>query len=178
MGGSDRGSSVGGSGEGSDSGGGVGNVSNNGTRGSGIDTTEKTSTYSVGSSIWVRKDSGESSDGGSLLLISITSLPLSSLLRGSGGGSGSSIISSSEFSLSSSNLSGIFNSDGKGKVENGSGKGFDSGGGTGDGKVGSGNSESVDGVGDVVDSLEETVGVNVLVGAGGHSVGIAGLSTG
>merc|ERR1719435_801453 len=74
--------------------------------------------------------------------------------------------------------SGIFNSDGKGKVENGSGKGFDSGGGTGDGKVGSGNSESVDGVCDVVDSLEETVGVNVLVGAGGHSVGIAGLSTG
>merc|ERR1719209_2520793 len=124
---------------------------------------------SVGTGIGVRKDSGEGSGRGSLFLVSVTSLPLSSLLRGSGGGSGSSIVSSSKFSLSSSNLSGIFNSDWEGKVENGSGEGFDSGGSTGDGKVGSGNSESIDGVGDVVDSLQETISVDVLVGAGGHS---------
>ena len=44
-----------------------------------------------------------------------------------------------------------------------------------DWEVGASNSESVDGVSDIVDSLEKTVGINVLVGASGHTEGIAGL---
>merc|ERR1719245_445113 len=122
-------SSIGSGGESGDSGGSMGNVSNNGTGSSGIDTTEKTSTYSVGTSIRIRKDSGDSDRGSSSFLISIAPLPLSSgLLRGSSGGSSSSIVSSSEFSLSGSNLSGILNSNWEGKVENGSSEGLDSGG--------------------------------------------------
>merc|ERR1711881_134355 len=119
--GGSRRSSIGSGGESGDSGGSMGNVSNNGTGSSGIDTTEKTSTYSVGTSIRIGKDSGDSDRGSSSFLISITPLPLSSgLLRGSSGGSSSSIISSSKFSLSGSNLSGILNSNWEGKVENGS----------------------------------------------------------
>merc|ERR1712227_23671 len=45
-------------------------------------------------------------------------------------------------------------------------------------EVGAGDLESVDGVGNIVDGLEQTVGVNVLVGAGGHSIGVSCLSTG
>merc|ERR1719211_600853 len=162
-----------------DSGGSMSNVSNNGTGSSGIDTTEKTSTYSVGTSIRIGKDSGDSDRGSSSFLISITPLPLSSgLLRSSSGGSSSSIISNSEFSLSGSNLSGILNSNWEGKVENGSSEGLDSGGSSGDGEVGSGNSESVNGISDVVNSLQKTISINVLVRSGGHSVGIAGLGTG
>merc|ERR1719211_408007 len=160
-----------------DSGGSMSNVSNNGTGSSGIDTTEKTSTYSVGTSIRIGKDSGDSDRGSSSFLISITPLPLSSrLLRGSGGSS--SIISSSEFSLSGSNLSGILYSNWEGKVENGSSEGLDSGGSSGNREVGSGNSESVDGISDVVNSLQKTISINVLVRSGGYSVGIAGLGTG
>jgi hypothetical protein len=36
----------------------------------------------------------------------------------------------------------------------------------------------VDVISDVVDSLDQAVGINILVGAGGHSVGVAGLSPG
>merc|ERR1719394_1338952 len=55
---------------------------------------------------------------------------------------------------------------------------FNSWGGWADWEVGAGNLESVDGISDIVDGLEETVGVNVLVGAGGHSIGVSGLGTG
>merc|ERR1719309_1344470 len=47
-----------------------------------------------------------------------------------------------------------------------------------DGKVGSLDTESVDVVRDVVDSLEDAVSINILVGTGGHSVGVTGLSLG
>merc|ERR1719382_990508 len=108
------------------------NVSNNGTRSGSINTTEKTSTNTVGTGIRVGKDSGDSNRG--CFLVSITPLPFSSLLRG-----GSS---------------------------------------SGGREVSSGNSESIDRVSNVVHSLEKTISVNVLVRAGCHSVGIAGLSTG
>merc|ERR1739838_44137 len=142
------------------------NVSNNGTGSSGINTTEKTSTKTVSSGIWVGKDSrgGNSSD-----LIGITPPSLNNSWGGFGSG-GSSIISSSKFSLSSSNLRGVNNSNWEGEIENGSN--------SSDGEVGSGNSESVDGISDVVHCLQKSVSINVLVGAGGHSIGIAGLCTG
>jgi len=165
---------------GSNSRGSVSNVGNNGTGSSGVNTTEKTSTDTIGTSIWVWKDSGEGSRGSNL--ISSTPLSLlsnslfsSRLLRGSGGCSSSGSVSSSKFSLGSSNLRSVNNGNWEGEVENGSDKGLND---RGNGKVGSGNSESIDGISNVVDSLEKTIGVNILVGAGGHSIGIAGLSTG
>jgi len=171
---------------GSNSRGSVSNVGNNGTGSSGVNTTEKTSTDTIGTSIWVWKDSGEGSRGSNFSnLISSTPLSLlsnslfsSRLLRGSGGSSSSGSVSSSKFSLGSSNLRSVNNGNWKGEVENGSNKGLNGADDRGNGKVGSGNSESIDGISNVVDSLEKTIGVNVLVGAGGHSIGIAGLSTG
>jgi len=57
------------------------------------------------------------------------------------------------------------------------GHGGDGGGGVGggdgsgrDGQVGGGDAESVDGVGDVVDGLEEAVGVDVRVSTTGHTI--------
>jgi hypothetical protein len=164
------------SGESSNSRGGMSNVSNNGTRGGSINTTEKTSTNTVGTSIRVRKDSG-GSDRGSFL-ISITPLPFSSLLGGSSSSGGGSLVSSSKLSLGSSNFRSILDSNWEGEVENGSSKRFDSESSRADREVSSGNSESIDRVSNVVHSLEETISIDVLVRAGGHSVGIAGLSTG
>ena len=43
------------------------------------------------------------------------------------------------------------------------------------GKVGALDTESVDVIGNVVDSLDQAVGINILVGAGGHSVGVTSL---
>ena len=43
--------------------------------------------------------------------------------------------------------------------------------------VGASNPEAVDWVSDVVNGLKETVGIDVLVGSGGHTEGIAGLET-
>jgi len=84
---------------------------------------------------------------------------------GSGGGSSlSGSESLLELSLGSGNFGSVFNwgrADWK-----------DSGGGTwGNWDVGSGNPESVDGVGDVVDALDETVGVDVAVRTAGDAVG-------
>ena len=64
------------------------------------------------------------------------------------------------------------------RVEGGGLQGGDLGGSEGSGadwEVGAGNSEAVDWVGNIVDSLEQTVSINVLVGASGHTIGIAGL---
>ena len=46
-----------------------------------------------------------------------------------------------------------------------------------DWEVGASNPEAVDWVSDVVNGLKETVGIDVLVGSGGHTEGIAGLET-
>jgi len=132
---------------------------------------------------------GESSDGGSSdggssdSLISVTSLPLS-------GSNLSSLEGSKVGSLGLSDLGGVLDWLGGDSGEDGSNKrlGVEGGGnqrlglghnrdGGADWEVGASNSESVDGVSDIVDSLEKTVSVNVLVRTSGHTVGIAGLST-
>merc|ERR1711936_1190234 len=130
------------------------NVCNNSTGGSSINTSEKTSTNTISSSIRIRKNSW----GGcynSRLLISITSLPFFSSWFFWGG----SIISSSKFSLSSSNLRSVLDSNWEGEVENWSSKRSNFRSGSGNGKVGSSNSESVDGVSNIINSLEKTVSI-------------------
>merc|ERR1719412_2698337 len=87
-------------------------------------------------------------------------------------------VSGGVFSLSGGYLGGVDGGDGKGKVEDGGDEGSGGKSGGSDGKVGTSHTESVDGIGDVVDSLEETVSVKVLVGAGGHAIGVTGLTTG
>jgi len=106
--------------------------------------------------------------------VSLSLLPLSS----SGGGS---IESSLELSLGGDNLSGVLDRSGALKVEHRGDKGSNLGGSRGGGshgEVGGGDSEAVHGVGHIVDSLEEAIGVNVLVTAGGHSIGVSGLGLG
>jgi len=125
---------------------------------------------------------GQGSDGrggnNSLLLISVTPLPLS--------GSQESEVCS----LGLGDLRGVLDGLRGDSGEDGGNQrlGVEGGGNQGsnlwgsessgaDWEVGASNSESVDWVGNIVDGLEETVGIDVLVGAGGHTVGIAGLST-
>jgi len=106
--------------------------------------------------------------------VSLSLLPL----RSSGGGS---IESSLELSLGGDNLSGVLDRSRALKVKDRGDKGSDLGGSRGDGshgEVGSGDSEAVHGVGHIVDSLEEAIGVDVLVTAGGHSEGVPGLGLG
>jgi len=106
--------------------------------------------------------------------ISLSLLPL----RSSGG---SSIESSLELSLGGDNLSGVLDRSRALKVKDRGDKGSDLGGSRGDGshgEVGGGDSEAVHGVGHIVDSLEEAIGVDVLVTAGGHSKGVPGLGLG
>jgi len=125
---------------------------------------------------------GQGSDGGSsnnsLLLISATPLPLSV----------SGLQESEVCSLGLGDLRGVLDGlrgdsgeDGGDQglgVEGGGNQGSNLGGSEcsgADWEVGASNSESVDWVGNIVDGLEETVGIDVLVGPSGHTVGIAGL---
>lgn len=127
-----------------------------------------------GSSIGVRSSKGIASiGGGSSDDLGATTLPL-----GTGVSCNSSIESSLEFGLSSDNLGGIFDRGGTDGGEDGGNKGSDIGGNRGGGKVGTGHTETVDGVGDVVDGLEESVGVDVLIRALGNSISVARLSSG
>merc|ERR1719249_401197 len=71
--------------------------------------------------------------------------------------------SSSKLSLGGSNFSSIFHCYRKGKVENRGSKRFSSNGGRGNWEVGSSNSESVDRVSNVIDSLEKSICINILV---------------
>ena len=125
---------------------------------------------------------GQSSDGGGsgdgLLLISGTPLPLSV------GGLQESEVGSLGLGHLRGVLDGLGGDSGEDGgdqglgVEGGGLQGSDLGGsesGGADWEVGAGNSEAVDGVGHVVDGLQETVGIDVLVGPGGHTEGIAGL---
>lgn len=116
---------------------------------------------------WSNGSSGASDDSG----LGLTSLSL----RSSGLGSSKSL---SVGSLGSSDLWGVLNSDWDGEVKDWSLKRSGSRDSGSNWKVGAGNSEAIDRVSHIVDSLEETIGVNVLVGAGGHSIGVSGLSPG
>jgi len=126
----------------------------------------------------------QSSDGGSSnnsLLISITSLPVSI----------SSLEKSEMGSLGLGNLGsvldGLRGNSGEDRGDKGLGvegwghQRLDISGdwdGGSDWEVGASNSESVNRVSHIVDGLEKTVSINVLVGPSGHTKGIAGLSTG
>ena len=83
------------------------------------------------------------------------------------------LVSSEMFSTSSSNFRGLNHGDGGNQWGDGGGSGshgevsLDQSRSYGD--VGSGHSESVDVVSSVVNSLDNIVGINVLVAASGHS---------
>jgi len=154
------------------------NVGNNLSGSGSIDTRGTEETSSVG----VDDDGSGGSlnlSGSNLILSGLTLLPL---LSGSSSGSGISGSKSLEVGgLGSGYLCSVLGGDGKGKVEDWGDKGSDlrdSGGDRGDRQVGGRDPKSVDRVGDILGGLEETVGVNVLVGAGGDAVGIPGLSAG
>jgi len=166
--------SIGNGSGGNDLRGGVGNVGNDGGRGGGGQRGDEA--VGVG-----KGDSGSNNLGG-------TPLPLS---RGGGDGSLLGGISLSESSLGSNDLLGVSDLD---SLEDG-GRGLDTGEDRGrrldsiedrggkvssasNGEVGALDTESVDVISNVVDSLDQAVGINILVGAGGHSVGVAGLSPG
>ena len=160
--------SVGHGGGGDDLGGGVGDVSDDGGRGGSGKRGDEA--VSVG-----KGKTGSDNLGG-------TPLPLS---RGGGNGSLLGGVSLGEGSLGSGDLLGVGDLDsledrGRGldTLEDGSGSldSIEDGGSkASDGKVSALDTESVDVVGDVVDSLDKAVGINVLVGASCHSVGVAGL---
>jgi len=130
-------------------------------------------------SVWETKR--KSSNCWSSLLVSVTSLSL----RSSGGGS---FQGDSMGGLGLSDLWGVLDwlwgnsvkdwGNERFWVEGWGNKGCNLWGSWSNWEVGAGDLESVDGVGDIVDGLEQTVGVNVLVGAGGHSIGVSCLSTG
>ena len=82
------------------------------------------------------------------------------LFRGEGGSGFSLGESALEFGLGGAHFGGVDNGDGAGG-DNWSGSNWD---------VSSGDPESVDGVGNVVDALEETVGIDVAVRTAGDTV--------
>merc|ERR1719205_416608 len=144
--------------------GGMGNVGNDGGRGGSGQRGDEA--VGVG-----KGESGSNKLGG-------TPLPLG---RGSSNGSLLGGGSLGESSLSGDDLLGVSDLD---SLEDG-GRGLDSledGGNeassASNGEVGALDTESVDVISDVVDGLDQAVGINILVGAGVHSVGVAGLSPG
>merc|ERR1719431_417991 len=142
-----------------------GNIGNNVSGGTGIQTSE-------GETVSKAKGGSGSDD------LSGTTLS----------GSSNSGVSSGVFGLSSGNLGGIYGSNKGSRVEGGSNKGFgvEDGGGKGsdlrdggaDRGVGSNNLESGERVSTVVDSLDKTVSINLLVTASHNTKSIAGLSSG
>ena len=103
------------------------------------------------SSIWVW-ESGNSWSSGNSNFISVSLLSGSSLIK-----------SSLELSLGSGNLWGVLNSNWEWEVKDWSSQWFSGRDSWSNWEVGAGNSEAVDWISNIVDSLEETIGVNVLV---------------
>jgi len=99
------------------------------------------------------------------------------LFRSSVRRGGGSVEGGLELGLGGGHLGGVLHGDGQGKVEDGRLEGGGGGHGGAHRQVGAGHAESVDRVGDIVDRLQETVGVDVLVGAGRHAVRVARLGT-
>jgi len=143
---------------------GMGNVGNDGGRGSSSQRGDQ--------AMGVRKGEPGSNNLGR------TPLPFS---RGSGNGSLLGGVSLGEGSLSGNDLLGVSDLD---SLEDG-GRGLDSledgsdeASSASNGEVGTLDTESVDVISDVVDSLDQAVGINILVGASGHSISVTGLSPG
>merc|ERR1719205_151342 len=134
--------------------GGMGNVGNDGGRGGSGQRGDEA--VGVG-----KGESGSNKLGG-------TPLPLG---RGSSNGSLLGGVSLGESSLSGDDLLGVSGLD---SLEDGGNEASSAS----NGEVGALDTESVDVISDVVDGLDQAVGINILVGAGGHSVGVAGLSPG
>jgi len=150
----------------------------------------------VGGSVGVGKAGSDHGGGGSNNgsssgnngAVGVTLLPLgNNSLDGNNLGNSSLLsgVGSGESSLGLDNLGGIGNLNsledgGRGldTLEDGGGGEGSSHGGGGHGKVGALDAEAVDVVSDVVDGLDESVGIDILVGTGGHSVGVTGLGTG
>jgi len=154
--------------------GGVGNVGNDGSRGGSGQRGDEAVGVGEG-------ESGSNNLGG-------TPLPL-----GRSGGNGSLLggVSLGESSLSGDDILGVSDLDSLEDWGRGLDTGEDRGGGldsledggsevgsASNGEVGALDPEAVDIVGDVVHSLDKAISINVLVGAGGHSVSVAGLSPG
>jgi len=163
--------SVGNGSGGNDLRGGMGNVGNDGGRGGGSQRGDEA--VGVG-----KRVSGSNNLGG-------TPLPLG---RGSGDSSLLGSVGLGESSLGSNDIVSVSDLD---SLEDGC-RGLDTGEGgldsledggdeassASNGEVGALDTESVDVISDVVDSLDKAVGINILVGAGGHSIGVTGLSPG
>jgi len=104
--------------------------------------------------------------------LSLTPLPLNNWDSGSLG----SCVGSQMFSTGSSNLRGLHyrdlgsNDRGNGEAGSRSSHGY--------GDVGGSNSESVDIIGNIVDGLQDVVGINILVATTGHAKGVLGLNPG
>merc|ERR1712128_55741 len=153
-----------GSGEGSSDWGSIFNAANNLGWCSSIDTVASKETSSI----------GVDNDGCGIL--SLTLLPL--LSRGSSSRGISSSKSLKVGSCGGGYLSCGLRSDGKGKVEDWSYKRGSNRYSRGNRQVGGRDSESIDRVSNVLGSLEESVSINILVGACGDSVGVPGLRAG
>lgn len=144
--------------------------------GSGVGQRESSSIVQRKSSDGWSSDNGSNWSNGSSRAGNDSGLSLASLsLRSSGLGSSKSL---SMGSLGSSDLWGVLNGDRDGEVKDWSLERSGGRDGGSDWEVGAGNSEAIDWVSHIVDSLEETIGVNVLVGACCHSIGVPGLSPG
>jgi len=111
------------------------------------------------------------SGGGSSDNLGGTTLP------GGGGGSGG-FNSGQMFGLGGGNLGGVLYGGGANKVENGTDGEGNVKGGNGGGEVGTGHTETVDRVSNVVDGLQDTVGVHILIRSLGNSESVARLSSG
>jgi hypothetical protein len=96
------------------------------------------------------------------------------------GGSGSlgSFNSSKVLGLGGGNLRGVLYGGGANKVENGTDGEGDVKGGRGGGEVGTGHTETVDRVSNIVDGLQDTVGVHILIRSLCNSESVARLSSG
>ena len=164
----DSASSIGHGSRGNDLRGGVGNVSHDGGRGGSGQRGDEA--VGVGQGKAVGNNLGRAP------------LPLS---RGSSDGSLLSGVGLGKGSLGGSDLLSISDLDSlkdrSGCLDTGEDRGRsldsieDGGSKASNGKVGALDTESVDVIGNVVDSLDQAIGINILVGAGGHSVGITGL---
>jgi len=104
--------------------------------------------------------------------LSATALPLST---GSGLSSG---MSSGMLGLSGNNFRGIYDRGGTDSGVDGGNKGSDGGGNRGGRKVGTRHLETVDGVSDIVDSLEDAISVNLLIRSSDNTISVARLSSG
>jgi len=121
-----------------------------------------------GKAIRITGDSGGGSDK-----LGATTLPLGTGVSGDSG-----IKKGMEFGLSGGDLRGVNDGGGAYLGMDGGYKGSGGEGSGGGGKVGTRHLETIDGVSNIVDNLEDTVSVHILIRALGNSISVARLSSG